>query len=57
MSNSGTRPPSGVNESCIALTAPFEAAVVVAAKSAELAMPKRVSLPSMLPPGLRSLAA
>ena len=49
ISHIGTRPPSGVNESCIELTDPLEAAVVAAAHSAELAMPKRVSLPSMLP--------
>ena len=54
--NSGTRPPSGVNESCIELTEPFEAAVVAVAQSAELATPKRTSLPSMLPPGWRLLA-
>ena len=57
ISNSGTRPPSGVNESCIALTAPLEAAVVAAANSAECAMPKRDSLPSMLPPDCSALAA
>ena len=50
MSHIGTRPPSGVNESCIELTEPFEAAVVAEAHSAEFAMPKRTSLPSMLPP-------
>jgi hypothetical protein len=32
------------------LTAPQEAAVVTATNRAEAAMPKRVSLPSMLPP-------
>jgi hypothetical protein len=32
------------------LTAPHEASVVTVANSAELAMPKRTSLPSMLPP-------
>ena len=53
ISHIGTSPPSGVNESCIALTEPFDAAVVAVAQSAELAMPKRTSLPSMLPPGLR----
>src|SRR5580765_5580397 len=47
---SGTRPPSGVNESCQPLMAPQLASVVTVAKSAELAMPKRHSLPSMLPP-------
>ena len=51
MLTSGTMPPSGVNESCILLTAPQLASVVTVAKSAELAMPKRASLPSMLPPG------
>jgi hypothetical protein len=34
----------------MALTEPLEAAVVAVAHSAELTMPKRVSLPSMLPP-------
>ena len=48
--NSGTKPPSGVIESCIVLTAPHEVAVVTAANRLEAAMPKRVSLPSMLPP-------
>ena len=55
--NSGTKPPSGVNESCMALTAPHEVAVVTVANSAEAAMPKRVSLPSMLPPAWVALAA
>ena len=50
ISHIGTRPPSGVNESCIALTAPYEAAVVRVPNSADSTMPKRVSLPSMLPP-------
>ena len=36
--------------SCIALTEPFEAAVVAVAQSAESVSPKRTSLPSMLPP-------
>ena len=45
-----------MNESCIALTEPFDADVVATAQSAEFAMPKRVSLPSMLPPGLVALA-
>jgi hypothetical protein len=35
-------------------TEPFEAEVVAVAQSAELAMPKRVSLPSMLPPASAS---
>ena len=38
------------------LTEPLEAAVVAVAHSAELAMPKRTSLPSMLPPGWSALA-
>ena len=37
------------------LTEPLEAAVVAVAQSAELAMPKRTSLPSMLPPGFVAL--
>ncbi len=44
----GTIPPSAVNESCIAFTAPQDAAVVITANRLELRMPKRVSLPSML---------
>ena len=39
------------------LTAPQEVAVVTAANSAEAAMPKRVSLPSMLPPACSALAS
>ena len=35
----------------MALTAPQEASVVMVANSAELKMPKRTSLPSMLPSG------
>ena len=35
ISHIGTRPPSGVNESCIELTEPFDAAVVAVAQSAE----------------------
>ena len=53
---SGTRPPSGVKESCIALTEPFEAPVVAVAQMAELTMPKRTSFPSMLPPAWSALA-
>ncbi len=45
-----------MNESCIALTEPFDADVVATAHSAELATPKRTSLPSMLPPGLVAVA-
>ena len=47
---SGTMPPSAVNESSMALTAPHEASVVITLKSEEATMPKRTSLPSMLPP-------
>ena len=57
ISHSGTSPPIGVNESCIALTEPLEADVVAVAHSAELAMPNRTSLPSMLPPDCSALAA
>jgi len=48
-------PPSGVNESCMALTAPHEAAVVMVANNADAAIPKRVSLPSMFPPACKAL--
>ena len=47
---SGTRPPIPVSESRAALTAPQEVTVVTAVHSEESAMPKRCSLPSMLPP-------
>ena len=40
----------------MALTAPHEAAVVIAANRLEALMPKRASLPSMLPPGCAALA-
>ena len=43
-------PPSGMNESCQELIAPQLASVVTVANRAETAMPKRTSLPSMLPP-------
>src|ERR1700733_7546929 len=52
----GIIPPSGVKESCIELTAPQLVSVVTTAHSAELAMPKRTSLPSMLPAGCTWLA-
>ena len=39
-----------VSDSNAALTAPHEVTVVTAVHSAELAMPKRCSLPSRLPP-------
>ncbi len=46
---SGISPASGVSESCIALTDPFEVTVVVTAQSAERPAPKRTSLPSIDP--------
>ena len=49
MPTSGIRPPSGVIESCIALTDPFDVTVVVTAHSAERPAPKRTSLPSIDP--------
>ena len=39
-----------VSDSKAALTAPHEVTVVTAVHSVEFAMPKRVSLPSRLPP-------
>ena len=44
-------PPSGVSESCMVLTAPQLASVVMVAKSEDWETPKRTSLPSMLPAG------
>ena len=52
----GTRPPMGVKESCMALTAPQEAEVVTAMNKEVSMMPKRASLPSILPPACRWLA-
>ena len=52
----GISPPSGVKLSCMALTEPFEAAVVATAHRLELAMPKRTSLPSMLAGSMPSAA-
>ena len=46
----GTAPPMPLSDSIAALTAPQLAAVVTAANSAEEAMPKRCSLPSMFGP-------
>ena len=54
---SGIMPPSGMKLSCMALTAPHDAAVVITAKSAESGAPKRTSLPSMLPPALSTPSA
>ena len=46
----GTAPPRPVSDSKAELTAPHEVTVVIAVQSEELAIPKRCSLPSMLPP-------
>ena len=46
----GLVPPIGVNESCMQLTAPVDVPVVAAAKTPHEEAPKRISLPSMLPP-------
>ncbi|MNV55383.1 hypothetical protein D3C71_1476130 [compost metagenome] len=46
-----------LNESCMPFTAPQDAAVVMMAKSEVAAMPKRDSLPSMLPPGVNADSA
>ncbi len=40
-------PPTGVNESCIALTLPLEAAVVAHAQIPEFTIPKRSKGPEM----------
>src|SRR5438552_5986415 len=50
MLTSGAAPPIGVKLSCVASTAPVDVPVVEDAKRPEVAGPKRVSLPSMLPP-------
>jgi len=58
----GIIPPRGEYESCMELTAPQEASVVTVANRAESKIPKRTSLPSMLPvpvipsPCIRGLA-
>ena len=46
----GAAPPSGVNESCMQLTAPVDVPVVAPANRPHAAAPNRTSLPSMLPP-------
>ena len=46
----GAMPPSGVNESCMQLTEPFDVPVVAPAQMPQAALPMRTSLPSMLPP-------
>ena len=48
--NRGAPPASGIRLSCIALTAPQLADVVIVANSIEATVPKRVSMPSMLGP-------
>src|SRR5437016_12701365 len=53
---SGTIPPSGVYESCMLFTAPQLESVVTQANIAELAIPNRTSLPSILPPACDALA-
>src|SRR5262249_61710947 len=53
----GPSPPSGVKESCQLLMAPQLASVVTVANSAELAIPKRTSFPSILPPGAVAVTA
>ncbi|MNP30119.1 hypothetical protein D3C76_1231780 [compost metagenome] len=45
----GVMPPSGVSVSCILLTLPVVAAVVTEVNSEDCGIPKRTSLPSMLP--------
>ncbi len=50
MLTSGTAPPSGSRLSWEQSTAPVEVPVVAEAKSPHSTGPKRVSLPSMLPP-------
>ena len=53
ISSMGTRPPSGVNESCIALTEPFDAAVVAVAHNAELTHAEAGLLAFHVPAGLQ----
>ena len=48
----GIAPPMPVSESSAAFTAPHDVTVVIALHSAELVTPKRVSLPSRLPPAM-----
>ena len=54
MFTNGTRPPSGMNESCMELTAPHDVSVVTVANKADVAAPKRHSLPSILLPATPS---
>ena len=46
----GPAPPSGVNESCMQFTEPFDVPVVAPAHKPHAAVPRRTSLPSMFPP-------
>ena len=46
----GEAPPSGVNESCMQLTDPFDVPVVAPAHKPQAAVPKRISFPSRFPP-------
>ena len=48
----GTAPPSPVSDSNAALTAPHDVTVVTAVHRAELAIPKRCSLPSRFGPSM-----
>ena len=49
MCNNGTRPPNGVNVSCILLTVPVVNEVVTVVNNDDCAIPKRTSLPSIFP--------
>ena len=53
----GIMPEIAIRLSCMVLTAPHEASVVMTTNSAEADIPKRVSLPSKLPPLCRLLSA
>ncbi len=50
MCSIGDIPPSGVNESCMQFTDPFDVPVVEPAHRPQSAAPMRTSLPSMFPP-------
>ena len=51
MSNICTNPPSGMNESCMELTAPQDVTVVTTEKNADCTGPNLTSFPSIFPPG------
>ena len=57
MLSSAMPPASGVRLSWALLTAPHEVSVVTVAKRIELVIPKRTSLPSMLPPAWVEVSA